>query len=291
MSDLQSEFQHESAPEPPIPAGSSSRQPIWDFGRAIIFYVFLMGSTIILGVMLLLTVGFKLSAVFSELGLYLVLPFLLSRIFDTGWGSWMRWPRISLSVWGGILLALTGLGVLVSNIPVVVDRVYPMSENYLKMFELFLRANSTGELIILLIVAAVIPGICEEVAFRGLIQGGIRRTYGVRTAVIVTSLLFALIHLSPWNFLALIAMGLFLGILRERTGSIWPGAVAHAINNAIALFIMMLAPSGGDSWQYDFVPLWINGIALVLLVGGMMLFWRYRISETKTSTDDLERSV
>jgi len=274
MSDYQGEFQDGIAPEQPIPP--AQRLGTWDFGHAIIFYMFLMGGTIVLGVLLLLTVGFKLSALLSEIALFMLLPYLLSRVFDTGWSSWMRWPRISAGIWGAIMLALIGLGVLVSNIPVAVDRVYPMSKEYLELFEKFLRADSTGDLILLLIVAAVVPGICEEVAFRGLIQGGIRRTFGVKAGVSVTSLLFAVIHLSPWNFFALIAMGLFLGILREKTGSIWPGALAHTVNNTIALSVLMLAPTGKESWQYDFIPLWINGLGLVLFIGGLALFWRYR---------------
>jgi membrane protease YdiL (CAAX protease family) len=280
MSEYQGEFQERFDAGQSSPVKPSRSLGTWDFGRAIIFYMFLMGATIVFGVLLLLSVGFKLSAFFSEIALYMVLPYLLSRVFDTGWGSWMRWPRMPRSVWGAMMLALAGLGVLVSNIPVAVDRVYPMSQDYLELFEKFLRADSTGELVVLLIIAALVPGICEEIAFRGLIQGGIRRTYGVKAAVIVTSLLFAFIHLSPWNFFALIAMGMFLGILREKTGSIWPGAVAHAVNNAIALSVMMLAPTGEDSWQYDFIPLWINGIALVAFIGGMAYFWRHRHPES-----------
>jgi len=281
MSDDQGDFPDGLAPKPSIPEAPAPHLGNWDFGRAIIFYMFLMGGTIVLGVLLLLTVGFKLSAFFSEIALFMLLPYLLSRVFDTGWNAWMRWPRISLGIWGAIMLALIGLGVLVSNIPVAVDRVYPMSKDYLELFEKFLRADSTGELILLLIVAAVVPGICEEVAFRGLIQSGIQRTYGTKAGIIITSLLFAVIHLSPWNFLALIAMGLFLGILREKTGSIWPGALAHTVNNTIALSVLMLAPTGRDSWQYDFIPLWLNGIGFVLFIGGLALFWRYRATEAE----------
>lgn len=173
-----------------------------------------------------------------------------------------------------MLLALLGLGVLVSNIPVAVDAVYPMSEEYREFFEVFLRADSTGEFIILLVVAAIIPGICEEITFRGVIHEGIRATYGPSAAIVVTSILFALIHLSPWNFLSLICMGVFLGLLREKTGSIWPGAVAHAVNNALALTLITVAPPQENAWQYEYFPLWLNVTALAVFLVGILLFRR-----------------
>jgi|GEM_PF-6879185 len=248
----------------------------WDFGRALVFYIFLAGATIVVGLTLLMTVGFKLSALLSEIALYLALPFVLSRFLDTGWTSWIRWPRLSCGSWVSVLLALLGLGVLISNIPVAFDRIYPMSDEYKQFFETFLRADSTGEFVLLFIVAALVPGICEEITFRGLIQGGIRATYGPKAAVAITSVLFAVIHLSIWNFFALGVMGAFFGVLKEKTGSIWPGAVAHVVNNTIALALITAAPPTENSWHYDFFPLWMNLTALVVFAAGMVLFWRYQ---------------
>jgi membrane protease YdiL (CAAX protease family) len=255
-----------------LPAGPSPG--LWDFGRALLFFFFLVGGTIAVGVALLLLFGFKASALLTELGLYLMVPYLLSRFLDTGWQQWMRRPHLSLGGWMSMLLALFGLGVLISNIPVAVDSVYPMSEEYREFFETFLRADSTGEFIVLLVIAAIVPGICEEITFRGLIHQGIRTTFGPQAAVVITGVLFAVIHLSPWNFLALIFMGLFLGLLREKTGSIWPGVVAHTVNNTLALTLITVAPPQENAWQYDYFPWWLNLTALAVLVLGMLLFLR-----------------
>jgi membrane protease YdiL (CAAX protease family) len=275
----------------PWPAGEYSSLPpekprlgTWDFGRALIFYMFLVGATIVVGVTLLLLFGFQVSALLTELALYLVLPYLLSRFMDTGWSDWIRRPRMSIGAWVAMLLALLGLGVLISNIPVAVDLLYPMSKEYKEFFETFLRAESVDEFALLFLIAAVVPGICEEIVFRGLIHHGIRATYGSRVAVVVTSILFALIHLSIWNFGALIFMGAFLSILREKTGSIWPGAVAHTVNNTLALTLITVAPPAENSWQYDFFPLWINVVALAVFLGGMFLFRQQKKEAVSAST-------
>lgn len=274
--------------ESPAPPSPMSAQGTWDFGRALIFYMFLVGATIVMGVGFLLLFGFRLSALLTELALYLVLPYTVSRFMDTGWSAWIRRPRLSVGAWVSLLLALLGLGVLISNIPVAVDQVYPMSEEYKEFFETFLRAESVGGFVIMFIIAAVVPGVCEEITFRGMIHSGIRATYGPRVAVVVTSLLFALIHLSIWNFIALLVMGAFLGILREKTGSIWPGAVAHTVNNGLALTLVTVAPPAENAWQYDFFPLWVNLIALGVFLAGVF-FFRQRKTKTVAAAVPVEQ--
>jgi len=284
MIDNETEHQAWAANQQPLPPRHPSLGA-WDFGRALIFYMFLVGATIVIGVGLMMALGFKLSALFSEIALYLVLPYIVSRFLDTGWANWIRRPRMSARMWFSAFLALLGLAVLVSNIPVAVDQVYPMSEQYKEFFEVFLQADTTVEFIFLFLVAALVPGICEEITFRGLIQEGIRATYGPKAAVVITSILFAAIHLSIWNFAALVIIGMFLGILKEKTGSIWPGAAAHTVNNAMALVMITAAPPAENSWQYDFFPLWINLIALVVFAVGIIHFWRWKPDSTAVAVE------
>ena len=255
----------------------------WDFGLALVFYVFLAGSTIVLGSALFLIAGFKISALVSEVVLYLAVPYVLSRFVNTGWSSWMRRPHLTAGLWVWMLLALLGLGVLVSNISVAIDKVIPMSEEYKEFFEVYLRAGSVGEFVLVFLIAAVVPGVCEEITFRGLIQEGIRVTYGPRVAIAVSSVMFAVIHLSIWNFPALVLMGLFLGMLKEKTGSIWPGAAAHALNNSMALIVISIAPPSENTWQFEFFPFWANAVAAAAFALGIVLF-RRRISVRSHAT-------
>ncbi len=246
----------------------------WDFGRAIIFYLFIFGATIVVGVVLFMFLGFAVSAVASEILIYLLLPFVLSRFFPTGWDAWTSRPKLPPGAWATMIFAMLGLVVLISNIPVFVDELLPMPESYREMLETMLTANTGVEFLLLLFVVAVVPGICEEVAFRGLIYQGIRNTYGKTVALVVSSILFAIIHLSLWNFVALVLMGLFLGYLRERSGSIWPGVVAHSLNNALALTLFTLQPPAENEWHYEYFPLWLNLLAVGILLLGMLGFVR-----------------
>jgi membrane protease YdiL (CAAX protease family) len=89
---------------------------------------------------------------------------------------------------------------------------------------------------VLLGLAAVVitPGVCEEILFRGLVFVGLYVHQGPRRAVAGAGLLFALVHFNPWQFPALILLGIFLGMLVYWTHSIYPAILAHMVNNALS---------------------------------------------------------
>ncbi|WP_052571723.1 CPBP family intramembrane glutamic endopeptidase [Geothrix fermentans] len=112
----------------------------------------------------------------------------------------------------------------------------------------------------------------EEPLFRGLILGGFVLRYGTRRAIAYSALLFALIHLNPWQFPAGLVLGAFLGWLTVRTGSLWPAVFAHFLNNlavtlAHAFRIPILADDG-------FQPFWMWGLGVLLLGLGLMALAR-----------------
>lgn len=92
----------------------------------------------------------------------------------------------------------------------------------------------------LLGVAAAAAG--EEIFFRGFLQGWLDARWGVRVAVWGQAVAFLLPHLllilvdpTLWVLLPLqFLIGLALGVLRWRSGSVWPAVVAHVLTNVIA---------------------------------------------------------
>jgi membrane protease YdiL (CAAX protease family) len=83
---------------------------------------------------------------------------------------------------------------------------------------------------------AVAGPVAEELYFRGLLQGALAPS-GQVVAVAVTAILFAAVHFVPAAIPVLAVYGLLLGVIRSRTDSIVPGAIAHALNNAVAIAI------------------------------------------------------
>jgi sodium transport system permease protein len=134
----------------------------------------------------------------------------------------------------GLALALNPL---VNELRLIVDSLFPAPEfvksQLGKMMEEVQKDFWLG-----LLVLAVVPAFCEEAAFRGFILSGFQRDYRDRSAIILSSLLFGFLHVLLSLFQQLFnatLLGLVLGLLAVRSGSLLPGVIFHFINNAAAL--------------------------------------------------------
>jgi membrane protease YdiL (CAAX protease family) len=86
-----------------------------------------------------------------------------------------------------------------------------------------------------LLLFALVPGVCEELFFRGLVQRGLLRALAPAQAIAATALLFGLFHgdLQQGTFAAL--LGAWLGWVAWRTDSVWSAAAGHVLANGIGL--------------------------------------------------------
>lgn len=75
------------------------------------------------------------------------------------------------------------------------------------------------------------PGIFEEVAFRGLIFEGLSLHLSFRESWLLSTFMFALLHLSLWSIPTIFLIGSTLVWLRWKSGSIFPGMLLHASYN------------------------------------------------------------
>lgn len=128
-----------------------------------------------------------------------------------------------------------------------------------------LSVETPTKLLVMLFVAAVLPGICEECFFRGAIQGVLERR-GKWFAIVFAAVLFGLFHMEPIRILAATLLGIFFGWLVVRTGSIFPAMLAHFANNATAFTAGYLL-SGNEGAYY-----WLFPALAVLWLIGMFIF-------------------
>jgi membrane protease YdiL (CAAX protease family)/uncharacterized RDD family membrane protein YckC len=86
---------------------------------------------------------------------------------------------------------------------------------------------------------AVAAPIAEEIFFRGMLFGGLRRRLSTLPAAAISALVFGALHATTGVSAVppLIIFGFVLALLYERTGSLVPGMIAHALNNALALAV------------------------------------------------------
>ncbi len=106
----------------------------------------------------------------------------------------------------------------------------------LHMVRPFLAAGFGWTTIIL--ANCVQPAVFEELGFRGIILPSLQSTLSPRDAVIVSALLFMTLHLTVAAFPYLFLLGLVLGYLRVRTGSMLPGMLLHFTYNLLCILII-----------------------------------------------------
>ncbi len=154
----------------------------------------------------------------------------------------------------------------------VVMRLAPPPDSLVRALErVLMLGDEPMPLWVVLAVIAVTPAICEELFFRGVVMSGLRRL-GQWPAIGISSLLFAVAHASIYRLLPTFVLGVLLGFLVWKTGSILTGMVVHALNNGIAATLTKspdLAASLGV--RGDTLDWTITGAALVLTAIGLAL--------------------
>lgn len=130
----------------------------------------------------------------------------------------------------------------------------------------------------LLLSNAVVPALVEEYAMRGVVLQSLRR-YGERYALLVSSIIFALMHgnltQAPFAFM----LGLVIGRLVLETESMWTGILIHVINNSYAVLMTAAGDHLGDAVQ---VKLVIVFTTLIFAAGIISMIWFYTIHPEKS---------
>ena len=87
----------------------------------------------------------------------------------------------------------------------------------------------------LLLAGIVVAPVVEELFFRGFVYAGLAQRYSWRKAALISSALFALIHLQPLAIAPIFVLGYIFAYLYQRSGSIWPAVLMHVSTNALGL--------------------------------------------------------
>jgi membrane protease YdiL (CAAX protease family) len=147
----------------------------------------------------------------------------LARTGDT-WG-YLGYRRFG---WKPLLLGAFGVGLIGAASSLLI------TETNSTMLDLFRDSDSK---VALWITVVVLAPITEEWVFRGFVFDGLTQMRGgALTATVVTSLLWASIHLQySWREMSVIFLfGLVLGAVRHATGSVWPLILLHVFNNLLS---------------------------------------------------------
>jgi membrane protease YdiL (CAAX protease family) len=179
-------------------------------------------------------------------------------------------------LWVATIIFTTGFIIVISEMDNLLNYFLPPPEMFRSLFETLIMGQS---LIISIIIIGILPAFSEELFFRGLILDGLVNNYSKRTAIIISALLFGIIHLNPWQFYSGFIIGLFSAWICIETKSILLCIYIHFFNNALYTISVRygeLVPVKGFNSNFassgEFQPIWftLSGV-IILIIGAIML--------------------
>ena len=137
---------------------------------------------------------------------------------------------------------------------------------YMKQVLVIGRMNNFIDYLVSLVMLAVLPGMFEETFFRGCLQNLLSRWWKMPIlSIIVTAIIFSIVHGSYFGFLSRVVLGFVLGWMYYRTGNIWLNIIAHAFYNATSLTLLYLKSDVN-------MPLWWSLVSLPAIFALFILF-------------------
>ena len=201
------------------------------------------------------------STLIGQIAFLLIPTLLLARRQHGRWSAVLPFRRstgveylLTIITVFSLLQFLNGYMFFQDHIPMpsaikpILDDLRRMME---EMYRVLTTAHSPLELAGVIVVVAIVPAICEETLFRGLVQTNLRRLAGPAAGLVYTGLIFGVYHLNPFFVVPLILVGIYFSFLRERSANILIPMVAHCTNNCVSVLTEYFA---GDKAAQETLP-------------------------------------
>lgn len=179
--------------------------------------------------------GFILPAVLF--GLIYYKPHI-ARAFD------LAIPPGSVLLWLGVLFLIAAYPLV--NLSFMVNETFPLpswaidlEDQARETMETVIQMPTPLHFLLNLVLIAILPGIGEELVFRGIVQkeiGGLFRS--PIAAIWITAFVFSAIHFQLEGLLPRMTLGVILGYLYYWTGNLWVPIIVHAFNNGIQVILI-----------------------------------------------------
>lgn len=237
-----------------------------------LFMVLLVGSVFVQVLILRLPLHVQIPLV---LGLVVVgIPILVSRWLGLPWKQcfWFRWPS-----WRGWLGAgMIGLGSWAVTV-LFYSLMGPPPEEWTRaLARPLLEMVQAYPWPVLFLLLAILPAVCEELTFRGVIFRGFLNSRGPWAAIIGSAFCFGLMHLSLFRMFPTFVLGVLAGYAAWKTRSLWPAILIHLLNNGMVVLSLVLQPGAAlGAENPDPVGQWVfPGMGLALMAGGVVILAR-----------------
>jgi membrane protease YdiL (CAAX protease family) len=179
----------------------------------------------------------------------------------------LRAPRPM--VWLGVLFAVPGGFITAIGIFQIANHFLPAPQSVLEGFGegVFPKSIPFWQLLAFM---TILPGVFEELTFRGMLLYGLHRRVRPALAALAVGVAFGVYHVALFRFVPTASLGVMFAAVALLTGSIYPSMLWHALNNALGVL----------AFKYQIPETGLEPVTYVA-GGGMLavafyIFWRNR---------------
>ena len=266
---------------------------------ALLFPIYFLASGI-LG-------GMKIESMSNRLTISSLLTFVLFIVIPLSVLSWNRVAVLAgFRIQAPTLLSLFGVIVLgLGTWPIVFEMVVWLHNAGFRTFdaskieqvEQILAAWKEIPLPVIIVCLGVVPGVCEEIFFRGFLFAGLKRQLGGWGTIIATAIAFGLFHIilsggaAPERVVPSTVLGLILGWVAWKSNSVLPSMLMHVIHNS-SLLTVAHSRDHLSQWQLgmaeqEHLPItWVIGSIVAIVVGLMLVQFGNRNCSIEIETID-----
>lgn len=150
------------------------------------------------------------------------------------WQRRLGLARGSLPVWNWFVFAIAtpmvGLATWFAASRFLTD----MGES-LELLNRIMGSFGGSRLPLVVLLIALIPGVVEELLFRGYVQTRLLARLPAAGAILISSVLFAIAHMDPIHSLLVLPLGIWMGVVAWQAKSILPAMLCHIVNNSVSI--------------------------------------------------------
>lgn len=191
----------------------------------------------------------------------IILPaFIFLKFRGESIRSRFRLHPVSASVVFSVVILSVGIIILADEMDRVMSLFFPLPSALERLADIF-KLTSARTMFLVISAVVIIAPLGEELLFRGFLQKFLEDNWrDITRAVLVTSLFFAFTHMNPYWLIQIYVLGVLLGYLAWRTGSILPSFILHGMNNGFALLLANTVDNSAVFYT------WHNHVSPIVLV-------------------------
>jgi sodium transport system permease protein len=226
----------------------------------------------------------RVQLIFNEVGVFFLGSLLMIRRYGLNVREVLGIRRLKWPIWISILMAVPAAQVVALAFFRLVSTVIPTPDQLLREFSDQV-AGAQIPVWQMYLLMGILPAICEELAFRGLLLHGLRNRFHPIVRCLFVGIVFGVFHYALFRIAPTALLGVILTMIALMTRSILPGILFHAANNSFAIW---MGTAGVNLNRLDWSA-YVTGFAVFGL--SMYMIWRYGKESGDLTSDTRDRPL